>query len=372
MTAPITPKIAVHFDGQIMTNWQSATITTDVDDLCATVELSITQESPNNYFTADINSILKIYDASTLQPQSVQADSIINNWSLSKVETTDLITTARIDQLNREITADSHKIKLTARSLARELVDCQISKTIRGKKLAQIIADLCQNFDIPFIEDAPSENVPEFSMQCESPAHQILQLIRSANLYLVPTADGGIKLTTHTSTPLSNQSLLIERSRNCTCQLTYGIDFKSYLMQNNYQERFSDYLIKGNGSHNSFAIFQQGENYQAAKGYFKDDLISYKRPLEVVADRSHSTGSCERRAELEYFRRKARAERIEVTLAGWRNSNGDLWSINTPVQAIIEPENFNRSMHVARCSLALDENGSTTTLSLTQPVKGRL
>lgn len=326
--------LTVHFDGGVVNHWQSATIKTSVDDLCTGVSLSLSQESPQNAFKAGINSVCKLFDEGQL------------------------IATTRMDEIVREVGESSHTINVQARSLAREMVDSQYSKTLRGKKLSQIIGEICADLKVPFTSSAPSDElVPEFSMQCESPSNQVLQLVRAANLFCLPTADGGIHLC-----PINQDQPV--------ATLIYGRDMKSYTLRDTFRERFSIYQVKGNGIHDGFAFFHD-PSHKPANGVVLDNEITYLRPLHVVAEKNQSIGACERRAKMECERRRARAHRLDITVAGWHDGQGKqgkLWAINTLLRVVIEPEGLDEVLLLSGVELKLDSSGGTTAnLSLSYP-----
>ena len=309
----------VQFDGVRFGFWQRVDIRESVDDLCASVRLAVTLPGTGNALGVTANTVATV----------LIGDSVVS--------------TVRSDSLSREVGDTSHDIHIEARSLGRELVDCQYSKTLSGLKLGEIVKRLCAAFKVPVKIAADTAVVPDFSMQCEAPANALINAVRAANLLLYPLPDGGLILTK------PSEALPV-------ATLQYGVNIKRYAVVDEFKLRFSDYTIKG---------YDYGAN-NALKGAAKDVGITFFRPLHVVADKhGQGLGGCERRALLERNRRLARAHRIELTIQGWRyqDAEGDwqAWAINTQVRVIIPGEDIDGVFLIGERSLRLDDKGGHVT-----------
>lgn len=310
----------IRFDGQRYGFWQKVDIRESVDDLCASVRLAITRPGTGDSLGLSANTV---------------ADVLVGGG---------LVTRVRPDSVRRKVAADSHAIAIEARSLGRELVDCQYSKTLSGLSLGEIVKRVCEPFKVPVKIAAETAVVPDFSMQCEVPANALINAVRAANLLLYPLPDGGLVLTTPTAAaPVAT--------------LEYGVHIKSYEVVDEFKLRFSDYVIKGYDYANDAAL----------KGGIKDGGIHFFRPLHIVADRhGQGLGSCDRRAQLERNRRLARAHRIELEVPGWRYQDGSgnwqPWAINTQVRVIIPEEGIDGVFLIGERTFRLDDKGGSVTL----------
>lgn len=310
--------VEIRFNGQRYAYWQNVHISASVDDLGATVGLAVTRPGTGQRLGIDENTQIEVLIADTL------------------------VATIRPDAVHREVDANNHSIAIEARSLGRELVDCQYSQTLSGLKLAEIVKRICSTFNVPVKIDADTVVVPDFSLQCESPANALINAARAANLLLYATPDGGLTLTNPTSAaPVAT--------------LVYGEHIERYSVVDEYKLRFSEYLVKG----------YDYANDKALKGTVKDGGIGYFRPLHIMADKAgQSLGGCDRRAELERNRRKARAHRIDLDVFGWAHANG-VWDINTQVRVIIPGEEIDGVYLIGDRAFTLDDqHGSMTRLTL--------
>lgn len=308
--------VEIKFDGSRFGFWQSVSIRESVDDLCASVSLGITLPAEAAGMTLGLT-------ANTLV--QVLVDGV-------------LTTTIRPGKIRRAVGAADHSIQIEARSLARELVDCQYSQTLSGLKLGEVVKRICETFKVPVKISASTAVVPDFSMQCETPSNALVNAARVANLLLYPTPDGGLNLAAPTDAA-------------AVATLVYGEHITHYDLTDDYDVRFSEYVVK--------SFDYEGGN--ALKGTVKDAGIGFFRPMHIVADRhGHATGSCQRRAELERNRRLARAHSIRLTVPGWQHADG-LWAINTQVRVVIPLENIDSVFLIGERSFSLDDKGGSVT-----------
>lgn len=311
--------VELKFDGKRYGYWQSVEIHASVDDLCASVQLAVMslEQGP---------SVLPLTENTVVE---VLVDGA-------------LAATMRVDQVSRRVSATNHEILIEGRSLGRELVDCQFSKTYKNLKLGEIIMQLAGLFKVPLQLQADTALVPDFSMQCEAPANALINAARAANLLLYPAIDGGL--------------ILAEPSNKApVATLVYGRHILRYSITDEYKLRFGEYVVKGY-DHDSMV---------STKGVVTDAKFDFFRPLHILADKSGgSIDGCDNRAQLERNRRTARAHRINVDVQGWTHPGG-VWAINTQVRIVIKPEHIDGVFLISERTLKLDgQGGSITTLQL--------
>jgi prophage tail gpP-like protein len=308
-------KVEIRFGGVRFGFWQKAEIRESVDDLCASLSLSVTLPGHGDDLGLSANTVIEALVAGKI------------------------VSTVRLDSFSRKVGADSHDISLTGRSLGRELVDSQYSLTLSNLNLDEIAKRLCGDFNVPLAVQAKTALVPDFSMQCESPANALVNAARAANLLFYPTPDGGLVLAEPSGAPP-------------VAALKYGEHIREYEVTDEYRLRFSEYCVKG----------YDYDNDAANKGAVRDKGIRFFRPMQIVADKhGKGQGGCERRAELEHNRRLARAHRIDLTLAGWTLPDGGVWAVNTQVRVVIPQEKIDGVFLVGDRTFSLDDQGGHVT-----------
>jgi prophage tail gpP-like protein len=309
--------VEIRFDNKRFGFWQKVSIQQSVDELCASVNLSLTAPGAGKSLELTANTV---------------AEVLINNV---------LVSTVRADSAKRKVDEKSHSIRFNARSLGRELVDCQYSKTLSGIKLGEIVKQLCNTFKVPVNIVGDTAIVPHFSMQCEQPANALLNAARAANMLLYPLPDGGLMLT-------------LPSNAAPVATLVSGEHIKSYEINDEWKLRFSEYCIK------SFDY----EANNSRRGAIKDAGLTYFRPMHIVADRhGQGLGGLQRRAELERNRRLARAHSIDLELFGWgyitEAGNFEPWRINTQVRVVIPEEDIDDVFLIGDSSYDQDDQSGT-------------
>lgn len=306
--------VELRFDGVRYSYWQQVEIRESVDDLCAAVRLAIALPGTGDALGLTANTVVQV---------------LVDGH---------LVATVRPDSVQRQVDAGNHSIQFEARSLGRELVDCQHSATIKGLKLGEVVKRICAAFKVPVKLAVDTAVVPDFSMQCELPANALINAVRAADLLLYPQPDGGLILTGPTSTaPVAT--------------LEYGVNIKRYAVVDEFKLRHSAYTVKG----------YDHEANASVKGYAADPGITFFRPMHIVADRhGKGVGGCDRRARLERNRRLARSHRLDLDVVGWRHAGG-VWAINTQVRVIIPQEGIDGVFLIGERSFLLDDQGGSLT-----------
>lgn len=317
----MSESVTLSFDGKRFDAWHRVSVRESVDELCASVQLeSAAMAGSGGNLGLTANTVVTV---------------LVGDSPLA---------VTRIDMLRRRVAATQHSISVEARSIARELVDCQYSATLSGLTLGEIAKRLCAIFKVPLEVRAKTQLVPEFSMQCELPANALLNAARAANLLLYPLPSGGLVLTEPTKDA-------------AVATLLYGRDIVSYDVVDEHRLRFSEYVVK------SFDYVSD----RALKGSAKDDALTFFRPMHIVADRhGGDLQGCDSRALLERNRRQARANRIELTVRGWGHA-ADLWRVNTQVRVVIEPEGIDEVLFIGERTLSFDAQGGRETRMQVMP-----
>jgi prophage tail gpP-like protein len=131
------------------------------------------------------------------------------------------------------------------------------------------------------------------------------------------------------------------------------------------KERFSRIVVKSQvpGSDDI-----DGDSARSLSGVAVDPEIKRYRPLIVMAETDLNTKQCQERANWEVSTRRGKGTRVEVTVQGWRQTNGQLWDINSLVLLRSPSVRLNRQMLIAATEFTLDNDGGhITRLSLVRP-----
>ncbi len=179
----------------------------------------------------------------------------------------------------------------------------------------------------------------------------IARVAGAAGVLVVSDAKGGIVITrggTERATPL------VEGQNILTASVEYDAS-----------DRFRRYLISsqvpGTDEASGEATRVQAEAID--QGVRRTDRVILIRP-----EKGYSTPDSRRRADWEARIRAARAEKVSVTVLGWKQPNGKLWPINTLTQ--VHAPNLigvDGDLLISQVEHSIGDAGEVTQISLVRP-----
>lgn len=278
----------------------------------------------------------------------VSGDECTLKWGRQK------IFSGFVTQTRKTVTGDSYDLGADGRSITGDLVDCT---AIHGKGrwknalLAQIVRDLCAPFGIE-VSDQVGDTRPfkKFVLDEGETAHSAIdRACQSRGCLPVTDAAGRVVLSR-----FDGLIGLVE------------IDFETVIsrtLTEGEQDRYSSYVFKGQTK-------ADDENYSynatTQKGEAVDSDIGRYRPLVIMAEESGSREDLGKRALWERNVRKARARRVEYTVSGFTDADGDLWAPGGVIQVNDTELDISGSLLIV--SARHDIGEKTTTLELVDPV----
>jgi prophage tail gpP-like protein len=102
-------------------------------------------------------------------------------------------------------------------------------------------------------------------------------------------------------------------------------------------------------------------------GSARDYGITRYRPKVVVAEAQADDDNAEKRADWELRRRIGRSVKASVTVNGWRQEDGALWTPNLLIYTFIPWLGLEREMLIGEVRYSYDEGGEIAQLALTHP-----
>lgn len=273
----------------------------------------------------------------------------------------DVVVTGYVDDVDPYLDDESHDIDISGRDNACDLIDCSaINKPGQwsGQKLESIVKELIAPFSgIKLITQVNTgEAFQKFALE---PGETVFEAIsRLCKLRAVLAySDGHGNLILTTAGKSKTNTALVE-----------GENIKAIGGHFSHLERFSEIHVKAQS---------QGSNQHKAsvttgwKGSASDAEIKRHRPLLVMAEAQANAKQCQERAAWEKATRHGKGTRVNVTVAGWRQSNkanSPLWSINSLALVHSPTIKIRESLLIVGISFSLDESGGEITeLELVKP-----
>lgn len=283
----------------------------------------------------------------------------------------DVVLTGYVDEANGSLDAANHELQVTGRDKTGDLVDCSAVHTPdqwNGQTLQAIAAILCKPFGITVkAETDCGAPFPTVKVQPGETAFAIIErLCRMRAVLPVSDGKGGLVLTA------------AGYGGRAYSALVEGGNILSISRNKNQQDRFSQYVVKGQqsglaavGGGNVEVLSADGavtsRAAAPASGKATDAGITRYRPLLIVSEGETSGHSPQTRALWEATVRAGRGLRVEVTVQGWRQGDGSLWRPNQFAHVKSPTLGLEDTLLIVSCAYGCNESGTTTGLSLARP-----
>ena len=230
----------------------------------------------------------------------------------------EILCTGWLDYVEPGYDHESHVIEMSGRGLLCDLCDCSHPGPFQWKNTApqKIVEDIAAPFEIKVVVDTDFGAPLDFVIQQgEAGWEAIDRLIRIRQVIAYENPDGSL-LITRGSDKVCETALLKGDNGNITNARATWDD----------RDRFSDYIVKGQqkGKKGAANPRQQAQSV----GTVRDDAVKRYRPKILVQSADTNNGDALGRAKWEMQNRWGNSRKAEVTVAGWRMGNGELWPLN--------------------------------------------
>lgn len=266
------------------------------------------------------------------------------------------IITGYIDAINPTIDGTDYGITISGRDRAGDLVDCSaIAKpgSWTQQSIEAIAAELAKPFGIKVVARADTgEKVKRFALQQGETVYAAIErLARFRGLLAVSNAAGDVELIR------PGEGAIV-------AQLVEGENIIGGGATHDARDRYSDYIVKGQASGDDNA---NGKAVAAVKAEARDPSLGRYRPLLVIGEDQSTTASLRKRAAWEASTRAGKAQRATLSVPGWRTPGGELWRPNQRVGVKSPFLLIEGTLLITEVSLAKDDRGTVTDLTVTPP-----
>lgn len=271
--------------------------------------------------------------------------------------------TGYLDEVSISYAAESHTISAQGRGKTADLVDCCHDGQEcqwKDQDLLQLAQLLCRPFDIEVLAEVEvGDPFPTVSYgQGDTIFSLLARLAQQRGLLLTSDGQGRLVIT----------AAARERLPGALC---LGQNIISGQMRVSERERFSHYIVKGQGQTSggvADSLFEDDpKEAMSPQGQASDPGVTRHRPLVILADTAENTGSFERRARWEAVTRAGRSQSVSYTVAGWGPEPGTLWQPNRLVKVQDDYLGLDQDLLVEQVEYSLDENGAQSRLTLVPP-----
>lgn len=262
-----------------------------------------------------------------------------------------VVITGYVDKVTPSFDATSHKIMVTGRDKAGDLVDSSHVKgtgQYKNKKIDEIVKDVASPFGVEVTNNVESKTLETFNVDQGATAFEVIQkLAKRGNFLAVSDGKGGVLLTREATEMMGTSLIQGENILAANC------DYDA-------SKKHSEYIVKGQ---------KQGKDDDPVKSIARNkasvanDYVNRYRPLLIIHDGQADQSVVKERAQWEAKIRASKATKAEITVQGW-DSGGGLWGINRLVQVQSNWLGINDVMLITNVSFTLDENGELAKITL--------
>lgn len=331
-------------------------------------------------------------DASERWPGMREGWALLEGAPLEAWLDDDKVMTGYIDRVTVRYDARSHAVSIAGRSKTSDLVDCSVVelKSWANVNLHELAKILCRPFGIEVVCDIDvGKAFPIAAAQLgEEPWKLLERLARQRMVLLTDDPEGRLVLTRLGHTYAADK-----------IKHPHG-GWKQVEGERDHSDRFSEYIVKGQASsawaphQSSLAIGGEiseggGSGGEVAEGQaakaaavayvtsslahaeatFRDPGVRRYRPKLVMSESGTSeTMGVQERAEWEARRRIGRSYKVAAQRAGWRQSNGALWTAGLLTRCELPFMKLNETMGVSEVTWSRDVQGTLCGLRLVSPV----
>lgn len=266
------------------------------------------------------------------------------------------VITGYVDSIEPEYDKALHRISVKGRDKTADLVDCSALNSPgqwEQRTLTQIAEDIAKPFGISVRARVfTGEPYEFFTLQRGETAFEAIERgCRRAACLAVSDGLGGLMLTR--AGVDGGQAAVVLGENVLKARGHFSV-----------KERFHRYIVLSQSPGNDFV--DPKENAEAIGEAF-DSGVRKERALIVFAEESEISVDLGERAVWEATTRYGRGRRVEVTVQGWRDGAGTLWSPNRMVRYRDPLMGIDEDMLIVSVALSLSDGGSTTTLTVADP-----
>lgn len=235
--------------------------------------------------------------------------------------------TGYVDSVAPSLSATEHSIAISGRDVTCDIVDCSAvvpSFEIRGQTIYGLASLLCKPFGVEVIDESDDSSViPVAAVQPGETVFSCLEReARKKEVMITTNGEGALVLGK------------VGKSRAAD-RLEQGKNILSASAEYDYSQRYSEYIVKAQASPTGDSAAAWNPPQNAVEARHTDANIKRYRPLIITAESESYEQSAQTRAMKEALQRAGDSAAVSVSVAGWTQSNGELWPLGAYVDVKI-------------------------------------
>lgn len=325
--------VTLTVNGRIYQGFKNISISAGIERQCRSFQVSTTWQWPGQTVEIPIHFGDKV---------EIKIDS-------------DLVLTGWVDSTPVSVSGNTVTRSISGRSLTCDLVDCSAEfNEWRQQPVAQIVTALASEYGISVIDEAQSQD--EITDHSIDPGETVFESIdRLLSLSRLLSTDNGKGQLVIASPGSAGRSV---------DELVLGENILESSMAQDFSSCFSEYRCVGQQSGNDQIDAIAAAEVTATQ---TDSRVKRKRLYIVQQSGQLTPELAQARVKWECENRIGRGLTANVTVHGWRQSNGSLWEPNQVVRLRDEVLGIDRDMLIVEIEYELSESGLLSHFRLAPP-----
>ena len=281
----------------------------------------------------------------------------------------DPVLTGYLDQVVTSVEASEHRLSLSGRGKTQDLVDCSAEwkgSLIEQTDVGDVATRLCAPYGIEVsiradILESANTGAAATKLQLpamgvtliEAPASLLAEMARYYGVLMYESDDGELVFDRAGQTPAASG-------------FTEGVNIVAYTVVRSAAERFSDVVIE---AYAASQLNELGEELSFLASATDPNVARHRIHRAVGSAPTMGPEFAQREATWEVARRAGRACTATVTVPGWRDAGGALWTPNTKASIHIPTERIiNETWVISEVVFTRDDaHGTRTEATLMDP-----
>jgi prophage tail gpP-like protein len=361
-----------------------------------TIQLIVNNKLYDSWLSVTVNHSIENLAGSF----SLEIANMLDAWEITAGDECvlkfgkDVLISGYIDSKTLRLEANSTAINVQGRDKTGDLVDCSVKpKQWQNLSFEAVAIDILKPFNILLYTQLDSNSAGYLKKQANKikvpkklalngggkfkkkttgegsqTAHETLkEVCKSQGVLLVSDRNGGLVVTRAGLNGSSYDGLVL------------GGNLLSLEIADDFTNLFSEISVKGQASGAVQDVNSQNQYSTAdlqnrvkpnATVLSKNTTgkLNRYRPLIIEAEQQSTQTDCLKRAQWEVGNRQSNSRKITAKVQGWRQSNGELWEINTLTTVQSEYTDITVNWLIAAVDFSIDSSGSTCTITLISPL----
>ena len=277
------------------------------------------------------------------------------------------LVTGYIDSVRSSYAKGSHTTAIAGRSKTADLVDCSIPrgmwKSLSTKRHDHpTLAELANRWVEPFgldvrISQEVHDRLKRIENYSPEPGRRVFEAIeflaRQAGVLCMDDADGNLVMADAGQAGRVATALVASET---------GWTVLSATVDSTFAQRYSEYTLLS-----KTGVSWTGDNSEEVRQHTTtalDQSVTRFRPSAEFAEQSLNLKQAQERVLWRANVAAGKSFRVNVTVNGWRNPDGDIWKSNTILQYRDVGLGVNRELVIVSVDLSVSDGGVITRLAM--------